>query len=205
MQVIGSGGFAAYGADRIVNLGGASAQVTWGSLILGAANATNKITIQNPIDFGGSVRNIQVVKGSGGATYDAELSGALSNGSYTQTGDGALLVSAPVTGSSYNQNAAGSLNVGSTISTTTFTQSGTGSTVTVSGSGSITSPTANFNAGSAQLNNAGTNSALTSTNIVIGGGSLVLAVASASVVLGKQRQCLLSLTVAEHSLRVPTH
>ena len=175
VQVIGSGGFAAYGADRIVNLGGASAQVTWGSLILGAANATNKITIQNPIDFGGSVRNIQVVKGSGGATYDAELSGALSNGSYTQTGDGALLVSAPVTGSSYNQNAAGSLNVGSTISTTTFTQSGTGSTVTVSGSGSITSPTANFNAGSAQLNNAGTNSALTSTNIVIGGGSLVLA------------------------------
>ena len=228
VQFTGSGGFAAYGADRNVNLGGASAQVTWGSgsfvpagsaLILGAADATNKVTFQNPIDFGGATRTIQVVKGSGGATYDAELSGSLSNGSYTQTGDGTLRISGPVGGTAYTQNAAGTLNVESVISTTTFTQSGSGSAVSVSGGGSIASPTANFNAGATQLGNAGINTAVTSPNIVIGGGSLVIAgseqIADTSNVslnsgsfgfngAGKRRRCLLSPTVAGRSSRVPT-
>ncbi len=93
----GSAGFGAYGADRIVNLGGAGAQVTWGvnnfangNIGLALASATSNATLdfQNPINLNGAARTIVVANGS--APLDARLSGALSNGGLTKDGAGAL-------------------------------------------------------------------------------------------------------------------
>ena len=93
----GAGGWAAYGADRAVNLGGASATVTWATastglngqtLILGNATATNTVDFQNPLDLGAATRTVQVDKGS--AAIDAKLSGSLTNGNLTKTGAGTL-------------------------------------------------------------------------------------------------------------------
>ncbi len=83
----GAGGWAAFGADRSVNLGGASAQVPWATsgtglnaktLVLGAASATHTVDFKNPLDLGTSpsTRTIQVDNGA--ADIDAKLSGVLS-------------------------------------------------------------------------------------------------------------------------------
>jgi autotransporter-associated beta strand protein len=98
-----NGGFAAFGADRIVNHGGAGAQVTWGSggffnagssLTLGHASATHTIDFQNPIDIAGTNREINVL--NGGAEVDAIISGAITNsGANThiqKNGNGTLML-----------------------------------------------------------------------------------------------------------------
>ncbi|WP_461782869.1 beta strand repeat-containing protein [Prosthecobacter sp.] len=208
VQFTGSGGFAAYGADRTVNFGGAGATVIWNSgsfvptgssLILGAADTDKKITLQNAIDFGGATRTIQVIKGTatGAGVYDAKLAGAVSNGSYTQTGDGRLEVAGAITGTTFDQSATnGTLALTSSLTTTgAFTQSGTGSTTIVSGSGSISAGSftqsgtgsattvtgtgsivstsaANLTAGTLTLSAA--NTAFTAPAINIGGAALVL-------------------------------
>ncbi|MEI6238977.1 MAG: autotransporter-associated beta strand repeat-containing protein [Planctomycetia bacterium] len=99
VQWTGAGGFAAYTADRAVNLGGSSATVTWASgnfvpngsaLVLGATTADRTITLQNPIDLNGAVRTVQVDDGT--AAVDASLGGAVagSSGGLTKTGAGTL-------------------------------------------------------------------------------------------------------------------
>jgi autotransporter-associated beta strand protein len=98
----GNGGWAAYGADRVVNLGGAWAQVVWANantgfnartVILGNSSATHKVTLQNSLDLGNAVRTVQVDDGT--AAVDAELSGIFSGagGGLTKTGAGTLLLS----------------------------------------------------------------------------------------------------------------
>ncbi|MCU0795626.1 MAG: autotransporter-associated beta strand repeat-containing protein [Akkermansiaceae bacterium] len=94
-------GFSARGGDLTVNLGGASAGLTWGSggftpaiLGLAGANATGTLTWQNPINLNGATRTIDVVNGT--AAIDAEMTGAISGtGSsvLTKTGSGTLLLS----------------------------------------------------------------------------------------------------------------
>lgn len=93
----GNGGFAAYGADRVVNLGGAGAVVTWaadgfvpegGNLILGRAGSTHKVVFANPLDLGGGSRNVQAVAGEGEVA--GELAGPFSNGTLTKVGNGVL-------------------------------------------------------------------------------------------------------------------
>jgi autotransporter-associated beta strand protein len=97
------GGFAAYGSDRSVNLGGSAAKVTWASgsfvpsgkkLLLGAADADKTIDFCNPIDLNGGSRTVQVEDGS--ADIDAKLSGVLSGsgGGLTKTGSGTLVLGA---------------------------------------------------------------------------------------------------------------
>ena len=100
----GNGGWAANNADRVVNLGGASTTIPWGTsntgfggktLILGAATATHMVDLQNPIDFTTSSRTVQVDDGA--AATDAQLSGVLSGGSggnFTKTGSGTLALTA---------------------------------------------------------------------------------------------------------------
>lgn len=100
----GSGGFAAYGTDRDVNLGGASSTVTWNSgsfiptgssLFLGAPDADKTVNFRNPIDLNGGVRTVLVNNGS--ASVDAILSGVLSGSvtsGLTKTGLGTLSLTA---------------------------------------------------------------------------------------------------------------
>jgi autotransporter-associated beta strand protein len=101
-------GFAAYGADRNVNLGGASAGVSWATgnffsgtstLVLGASSATHTVHFQNPINLNGGNRIVQVDDGA--ASVDANLSGAITAGSFslTKTGAGTLQLSS--TGNTY--------------------------------------------------------------------------------------------------------
>jgi autotransporter-associated beta strand protein len=97
----GAGGWAACGADRTVNLGGASASITWATantglnsqtLILGNITATHTVDLQNPLDLGNAVRTVQVDNGA--AAIDGKLSGILSGagGGLTKTGLGTLFL-----------------------------------------------------------------------------------------------------------------
>lgn len=89
------GGFAAYGADREVNIGGAGTGVAWSSsgfltsgavLTLGAADADKTVTFVNPLNLGSSgttTRTIQVNNGS--ASVDAIMAGNLTQSGGTQS------------------------------------------------------------------------------------------------------------------------
>ena len=82
----GSGGFAAFGADRIVNLGGSGAMVTWGLgsflptggvLYLGTTTSDHMVDFQNGINLNGASRSIQTLRGTGTGP-EAKLSGVIS-------------------------------------------------------------------------------------------------------------------------------
>lgn len=100
VQWTSSGGFAAYGVDRNVNLGGnvVPSQVIWGlggfvpsgdTLVLGAADADKSVTFQNPISLGVTDRLVRVENGS--AAEDAVLAGTMTGaGSLTKNGEGSL-------------------------------------------------------------------------------------------------------------------
>jgi fibronectin-binding autotransporter adhesin len=86
MSATGGAGFAAYGADRTVNLGGSGATVTWGSgnfvasgqpLYLGTPTADHMIDFQNPINLNAGTRTISVTDGVG-TGIDAKISGVIS-------------------------------------------------------------------------------------------------------------------------------
>lgn len=100
VQFKGNGGFAAYGADRVVNFGGLATPdvLRYGndsfvpdgsSLIFGAHDATHKVTLLNPIDLSAYS---QVIKTNDGpAAIEGELAGALSGaGRLIKLGDGTL-------------------------------------------------------------------------------------------------------------------
>lgn len=119
VQFTGSGGFAAFTADRSVNLGGASASVTWAggsfvpngsALILGSSGADKTVTFANPVNLNGAGRTIQVENGS--AAIDAILSGALSNGGLNKTGAGTLSLSIANTYTGGTTLTAGTLQLG---------------------------------------------------------------------------------------------
>ncbi len=96
----GSGGFAAFGADREVRLNNGTASVSWATeivgtnntLILGDSSATHTIDFKNGISFAGDKRTIQVEDGE--AAEDAVLSGVLSDSNTAsglrKTGNGVL-------------------------------------------------------------------------------------------------------------------
>lgn len=119
----GGGGFAAYGANRIVNLSGNQTAVTWASnsfvadgydLILGAPDADSTLDFQNPINLNSVLRTVQVDNGS--AATDAKLSGVLSSGGLVKTGAGNLELTAANTYSLQTLVQAGTLsfNTGNT-------------------------------------------------------------------------------------------
>jgi uncharacterized delta-60 repeat protein len=87
VQFTGSGGFAAFGADRTVNLGGAAVPDTLrfgnngfvpdgSSFILGSSDATHKLIVANPLDLSAFSQAIRV--NNGPAAVEAELAGSLS-------------------------------------------------------------------------------------------------------------------------------
>ncbi|MBL9117050.1 MAG: autotransporter-associated beta strand repeat-containing protein [Verrucomicrobiaceae bacterium] len=102
VQWFSSGGFAAFGGDRTVNLGGNGSTVTWGvdgfvadgsALLLGSPKADGKVTWTNPINLGGGSREVFVNDGT--AAIDADLAGNLSGlvGSLHKVGYGTLRIS----------------------------------------------------------------------------------------------------------------
>ena len=100
MQTSTGGGFAAFGANRIVNLGGAGATLVWGDattkflrgpalfgagedvggLVLGSTTATHTVEFRNPIEFnnGDSSPGRYIVVPNGPAAKEAIISGGLS-------------------------------------------------------------------------------------------------------------------------------
>ncbi|MCX5674647.1 MAG: autotransporter-associated beta strand repeat-containing protein, partial [Planctomycetota bacterium] len=97
-----NGGFSANGGKLTVNIGGNVTPDTlvWGTttgflanaknLVFGSTTANNEVEFQNPMDLGGAVRTIQVSPGTGGDFVT--LAGELSNGSFTKTGTGTLVL-----------------------------------------------------------------------------------------------------------------
>ena len=121
-----SGGFAAYNANRVVNLGGASAALTWGAagfiggtFALGAVDADAMVDFQNPIALGGSTRTMQVDDGS--AEIDARLSGVISGANNViKSGNGTLDMAAANTYTGSTTVNGGTLKVsGSTLGAAT--------------------------------------------------------------------------------------
>jgi autotransporter-associated beta strand protein len=97
------GGFAASTGKLTVNLGGAGAQVAWGTggigngtgnLVLNSATALAEVELVNPIDLGTVVRTIQVDDNGTTGTDLARVSGVLSGtgGGLNKTGAGLLVL-----------------------------------------------------------------------------------------------------------------
>jgi autotransporter-associated beta strand protein len=118
----GNGGWAAYGEDRVVNLGGASDTISWATantgfngkrLILGATTATHTVTLQNPLTLDVATCTVQVDDGA--ATVDATLSGGLldGGGGLTKIGTGTLQLTAANTYSGDTTIGGGTLRLGS--------------------------------------------------------------------------------------------
>ena len=96
------GGFSAAGGDRAVNLGGATATVTWASgsfvpagsrLILGSSFADSLIDFQNPINLNAALREVRVDDNPSSPTDRARISGPLSGtgaSGISKTGNGVL-------------------------------------------------------------------------------------------------------------------
>jgi autotransporter-associated beta strand protein len=134
VRFTGSGGFAAYTADRTVDFGGVATTVDWATpstglnsqtLILGAADATHLVTVLNPLDLGTAGRTIRVDNGS--AADDGMLAGTITgtfvtnigdSGGLTKTGTGSLRLEGD---QSYNYLTAdgGTTNVNGALTTLT--------------------------------------------------------------------------------------
>ena len=145
-------GFAAYGADRIVNIGNASATFNWEAtssikdgqtLILGSADSTNKVIFQNGLGLADKARTILVNNGTSSTNVDGEISGAISStvaasGSLVKTGAGTLLLSATNTYTGLTTVSVGTLLVGNSSGVGSLAGGATvGSGATLGGSGSI--------------------------------------------------------------------
>ena len=97
----GSGGFAAFGADREVRLNNGTGALSWATQILGSGSililshptATHTLNLRNGISFSNAKRTVQVEDGA--AAVDAIISGsligtALTTAGLNKTGPGAL-------------------------------------------------------------------------------------------------------------------
>jgi autotransporter-associated beta strand protein len=137
-------GFAAYSADRVVNLGGTSAQVVWGSggfvtsfLQFSAVGADAAVDFQNPIDLNLAQRTIKVLNGT--ASVDAIASGVLSGagGSLLKDGGGTLKLTAANTYDGGTSIILGRLLVSNTTGSGTGSGPVTVTAGTLGGTGSI--------------------------------------------------------------------
>lgn len=137
VALIGSGGFSAHGADRIVALGGTASPtaLTWGSanffsgpggdpnytFKLGSATSTHTLEFRNAIQLGNRQRLIEVADGVSADNVDARLSGELSgtDGGLIKAGGGVLELAALNTYTGPTRVQAGTLQVAAGASTGT--------------------------------------------------------------------------------------
>jgi len=127
-----SGGFAAYGSDATVNIGGANAQITaTATSVWSAATADRTVELVNPYSLATGAKMVTVNNGS--ADVDARFSGIVSgsSGTYTKNGAGTLEFTAANTYSGTVAITAGQLRFSGAGSL-----SGTTAMVTVNGSDS---------------------------------------------------------------------
>lgn len=109
VSFVGSGGFSAAGADRVVTLNGGAA-LTWGqttdfltagnSLMLSSTGSDATVELVNPLVLGTSGSGTATVQvNNGSAKIDARLSGGISDGSanysFAKTGAGTLEITGP--------------------------------------------------------------------------------------------------------------
>jgi len=91
-----SGGFGAVGGDLTINFGGAAATVSWTTststnivvktLVLGTASSTHTTFLLNNLDISGDSKILRTENGA--AFIDADLTGTVSGGLMSKTGDG---------------------------------------------------------------------------------------------------------------------
>lgn len=180
-----NGGFAAYGAERSANVGGAGGFMGFGSgnvgtivgtmngktLVLGAADATHKLIWMNGLDVGSATRTLQVNKGL--AAVDAEISGGVrgaSGAGLTKTGAGTVLISS-------TNSISGPLNINAgTVIAGSSSALGGGSGVVTVANGAVLDLNGNSFAGASPLTLNGTG--------ISGSGSLINSSATASSFAG---------------------
>jgi autotransporter-associated beta strand protein len=99
------GGFAAFGGDLTVNIGGAGAEMLFNQnlfsgsfanseLQFGSSTATHRTIFVNAINFNNGTRSVFTFDNPDSQNDVAELAGVLSNGGLAKGGDGTLIVSA---------------------------------------------------------------------------------------------------------------
>ncbi|MBB6092422.1 fibronectin-binding autotransporter adhesin [Povalibacter uvarum] len=173
------GGFAAFGGDRVVDIGGAGAALTWTaagfvpnaqSLIFGHAASDSMVDFRNGIALGAASRTVTVNDGT--AAIDAMLSGVLSGtgGGLTKAGTGTLALTNNNTYTGATTISAGVLQVGNGGATGTL---GTGAVtnnaaLAINRSDSLTLGQLISGTGSVRLNGSGT-TVLTAANTYSGG------------------------------------
>jgi fibronectin-binding autotransporter adhesin len=102
INLTGGGGFSAASSGRSVTLAGGT--MVWGTtanfvgagnvLKFGSVTADNSLTLTNAIDLGATTRTIDVTRGTNANVVDGVISGNVTNGSLTKTGNGSLRLSA---------------------------------------------------------------------------------------------------------------
>lgn len=171
VALVGNAGFSAFGADRVVALGGTASPtaLTWGNVnflagpggdnsytfLLGSAKSTHTVEFQNAIALGSRERRIEVADGTSSTNTDARLTGVLSGagGSVIKEGTGRLEFTAANTYTGTTQVNAGSLLLASTGKTGTGAVSvASGATLlgtgTIQGSSFTLASSASLHAGS---------------------------------------------------------
>ncbi|SFN74018.1 autotransporter outer membrane beta-barrel domain-containing protein [Nitrosospira briensis] len=187
----GDGGFQSSGSDRVVDIGGGSGTLTWGSggfvptgnrLILGTSN-NGMLDFQNGIDLGGMHRTIQVEGGT--SNGHARMNGVLSGtGGLNVVGMGPALLEL----TAVNTYSGGTVLTSGTLSVSSDANLGAASGAVTFNGGTLAN-TAAFSTGrSVTLNTAGdtfqTDSDLIVNETISGGGTLNKTGAAALILTG---------------------
>ncbi len=181
---IGGGGFAAYGGDLTVNIGGSLTpgtltmatttfvDITSNPLMLGSYTADSAVSILNPINLNSGVQEVRVIDNPSAAGDKAVLAGVLSNGGLNKAGDGLLELAANNTYANVTTVSAGTLLVSGSLNAsanavTVYTNA------TLTGSGTISRPVVVNNGGTLNPGPIGGVGTLTTGNLTLSPATLI--------------------------------
>jgi autotransporter-associated beta strand protein len=182
VNLSGGGGFSAYGANRVVNLGGATGTATWAStqfigtgypLVLNSSSANAQVDFQNPIALGNAVRTIQVNDNPNTSADQAMISGVISSSTagngLVKTGAGTLILSATNTYSGPTTVSNGVLLIHGATTNSAITVVSGG---TLGGTGNVGLVSVNAN-GAISANGTNTIGVLTATNLTVAENAII--------------------------------